>query len=171
MSIEELKCINENINIDEYLKFTEQVKKAMKNTEWFATYDKEELIEELKNKSKIWIYYNNEEPVCSMMFLPSTKESITKLGLNDYDYKLVADYGPIMVNIKYIGNKLQYQMLKKLDEYSLKQGYRYAVATVHPNNNYSSNNFIKDGFKEVETKQLSWGLRNIYFKTLIKEDL
>ena len=166
MNIEELKCINENINIEGYLQFTKKVQESMLNPEWLGSLDKEYLINQSQNGYKIWMYYINNEPVCSMMLMPTREETITKLNLK-YNYQEVADYGPMMVNIKYIGNSLQYQMLKQLDEYSIKQGYKYALATVHPDNIYSINNFIKDNFIEIGTRQFKRGLRNIYFKKLV----
>ena len=59
-----------------------------------------------------------------------------KFGL-DLNYREVVDYGPMFVNPKYVGNKLQYQMLQKIDKYSKMLGYKYAVGTIHPDNKYS----------------------------------
>ena len=69
---------------------------------------------------------------------------------------------------KYVGNKLQYQMLNELDKYSIDKNYNFVVATIHPDNIYSINNFIKDNFKQTSTKEFKRGLRNIYVKELIK---
>ena len=61
-------------------------------------------------------------------------------------------------------NRLQYQMLKELDNYCIKLGYKYAVRTIHPNNMYSINNLLKDDFELVGTKEFTRGIRNIYLK-------
>ena len=161
MKLSELTCINENINLDEYIGFREQVKEKMEHPEWLGDFTKEDLIKLLKNKSKIWIYYKQEEPVCSMMFIPSDEESLKKLEIKE---KEVADYGPMFVNQKYIGNGLQYQMLKELDKYSIKKGYKYAASTIHPDNIYSIKNLEKDDFKHTTTKEFRRGIRNIYLK-------
>ncbi len=81
----------------------------------------------------------------SMMSIPSNEEDMIKFDL-DLDYKEVIDYGPMFVNPKYVGNNLQYQMLKYLDEYVKSKSYKIAIGTVHPDNIYSINNLIKDGF-------------------------
>ena len=162
MKLKELYCINENINLDEYIIFRDQVKEKMEHPEWLGDFSKEDLLKLLNNNSKIWIYYINNEPVCSMMLIPSTKKTLTKFEIN-LDYHEVVDYGPMFVNFKYIGNKLQYQMLKEIDEYCLNLGYKYAVGTVHPDNFYSINNLLKD-FKYVNKKELKRGPRNIYLK-------
>ena len=78
-----------------------------------------------------------------MMTIPSSEKNMIKFEL-DLDYKKVIDYGPMFVNPKYVGNKLQYQMLNELDKYSIDKNYNFVVATIHPDNIYSINNFIKD---------------------------
>ena len=84
----------------------------------------------------------------------------------DKNFKDVVDYGPMFVNSKYIGNGLQFQMLKELDKYCLNLGYKYAVGTIHPDNLYSINNLVKDNFEQVNQKQFKRGIRNIYLKKL-----
>ena len=164
INIENLSVI-EKINIDKYLEFRKEVKLNMECPEWLGDFTKEDLEELLKKDSKIWIYYKEETPVCSMMLIPATKESLKSLQLN-YKEQDVVDYGPMFVNTKYIGNNLQYQMLKELDQISKKKGYNSAVVTVHPNNISSIRNLEKDNFKLLNTNQFERVIRNIYLKTL-----
>ena len=140
----------------------------MLNPEWLGDFSKADLNSLIKIGAKIWIYYTDNEPVCSMMIIPSSKKDLEKFGI-DLDYKVVVDYGPMMVNPKYVGNKLQYQMLLKEDEYCLENGYLYAASTVHPDNIYSVNNLLKDNFKFIGRKHFTRGVRNIYLKELVKK--
>ena len=114
------------------------------------------------NKS---VYYLNSVPVCSMMLIPADKKSLDKFGL-DLVVEEVVDYGPMMVRPEYVGNRLQYQMLKTIDNYSIANGYKYAAGTIHPENIYSINNLLKDDFKLIGQKEFKRGIRNIYLKTL-----
>lgn len=155
----------EKINIDQYIKFREQVKETMNNPEWLGDFTREDIELLLQENSKIWVYYSKEIPICSMMIIPATKKSLIKFELN-YKVQEVIDYGPMFVNPNYIGNNLQYQMLRELDEISRKKGYRYAVVTVHPDNMYSIRNLEKDKFKLINTKNFERGIRNIYLKEL-----
>lgn len=155
----------EKINIDQYIKFREQVKETMNNPEWLGDFTREDIELLLQENSKIWVYYSKEIPICSMMIIPATKKSLVKFELN-YKVQEVIDYGPMFVNPNYIGNNLQYQMLRELDEISRKKGYRYAVVTVHPDNIYSIRNLEKDKFKLINTKNFERGTRNIYLKEL-----
>lgn len=155
----------EKINIDQYIKFREQVKETMNYPEWLGDFTREDIELLLQENSKIWVYYSKEIPICSMMIIPATKKSLKKFELN-YKEQEVIDYGPMFVNPNYIGNNLQYQMLRELDEISRKKGYRYAVVTVHPDNMYSIRNLEKDKFKLINTKNFERGTRNIYLKEL-----
>ena len=89
LNLNELNCINENINLDEYIDFREKVKKQMEYPEWLGDLSKDDLIKLINSDSKIWIYYLNEEPVCSMMLIPSDEKSLLKLEL-PLDYKYAA---------------------------------------------------------------------------------
>lgn len=155
----------EKINIDQYIKFREQVKETMNNPKWLGDFTREDIELLLQENSKIWVYYSKEIPICSMMIIPATKKSLIKFELN-FKVQEVIDYGPMFINPNYIGNNLQYQMLRELDEISRKKGYRYAVVTVHPDNMYSIRNLEKDKFKLINTKNFERGTRNIYLKEL-----
>lgn len=166
MKLKELKCIDKNIDLDQYIEFRETVRKNMEHPDWLGSFSKEDLITMLNNNSKIWIFYLNDDPVCSTMIIPASEKSLAKFDLN-LDCCEVVDYGPVFVNPKYTGHRLQYQMLQMQDEYCKKIGYKYAVTTIHPDNLFSINNFIKDGFLLKDTKEFKRGIRNIYFKELI----
>lgn len=165
MKLEDLKCINDNVDLEKYIELREKVKENMQHPEWLGDFSKEDLIYLLSNNSKIWIYYLEKEPVCSMMLIPSTQKDLDKLGIK-LNYKEVADYGPMFVNPKFVGNGLQYQMLIELDNYVVNLGYKYAAGTIHPDNFYSINNLVKDNFKYQCTKEFTRGIRNIYLKEL-----
>ena len=165
MKLTDLKSVSKNIDIDEYIKFRESVKAEMEYPEWLGDFSKEDLLRMINNNSIIWIYYLENEPVCSMMVIPSTKQDLDRFEI-DLDYKKVVDYGPMFVNPKFVGNGLQYQMLKELKNYCTKLGYKYAIGTIHPDNIYSINNFIKDDFKLFEVKKFTRGTRNIYLKCI-----
>ena len=135
----------------------------MEYPEWLGDFTKEELISMQEGNTIIWIYYLDNDPVCSMMLIPSTEKSLRKFNIN-FDHEEVVDYGPMFVNPKYVGNKLQYQMLKDLDDYCTRLGYKYAVGTIHPDNIYSIRNLLKDDFELHGTKEFTRGIRNIYIK-------
>ena len=81
LNLNELNCINENINLDEYIDFREKVKKQMEYPEWLGDLSKDDLIQLINSDSKTWIYYLNEEPICSMMLIPSDEKSLLKMWI------------------------------------------------------------------------------------------
>lgn len=166
MKLDNLTCISEKIDIDKYINFRKQVKETMLYPEWLGDFNKEDIINMLNNNAKIWIYYLDNKPICSMILIPSDVKTLLKFNL-DLDYQKVVDYGPLFVDSKFRGCQLQLQMLKELDKYAIALGYKYAVTTVHPDNIYSINNLVKDGFKLINTKELKRGIRNIYLKKLV----
>ena len=167
LNLKDMTCISQNINLNQYIEFREYVKKHMEHPEWLGDFSEEDLEFLLKNGSKIWIYCLESTPVCSMMAIPADERTMKKFEI-DIDYNEIMDYGPMMVNPNFVGNNLQYQMLKELDLYSINNNYKYIISTIHPDNIYSINNFLKDDFKLVGQKALKRGIRNIYIKALHK---
>ena len=164
MKIEDLICkCDKSVDMDEYFKFRKKIKEGMPYPEWLRNRTNEEIISLLENNSKLWVYYLNDEIVCSMMLIPADKELLEKYGLNSND---TISYGSMIVNPKYRGNGLQYQMLKVLDKCSKDLGYTLAIGTVHPDNIYSTNNIIKDKFVYIERRILKSGIRDVYLKLL-----
>ena len=164
-SLNDLKCISENVDLDKYIEFRESVRARMEHPEWLGEIPKEGLQEMLDVGGKIWIYYDGDVPVCSIMFIPAGEDAKKYLEI-DIDYKLMGDIGPVFVNFDYLGYGLQMQMLKMYDEYLKSIGYRYQMTTVHPDNIYCSRNMEKHGLVRMGQKEFKRGIRNIYYKEM-----
>lgn len=165
INLNNLICVNENIDIDSYIKFREYIKKHMDKPDWLRELTKDELATMLVKDTKVWIYYIKDEIVCSMLVMKANEETMLKYGLalNQND---TIEYGSMIVNPKYVGNNLQFQMLLELEKYSKNNNFKYAIGAVHPLNVYSINNLLKNDFKQVAFKELERGPRNIYFKKI-----
>ena len=169
ITLEELKCESENVDLYRYITLLEIVKEDMQFPEWVWDLDRELLDKLMANKSKIWLYSLKEKLICSMIMIPTTREKIEEFGLRLYEDD-VMEYGPMFVHPAYTGNHLQLQMMKKLDEYVPTLGYKYSVCTVHPDNAYAIDNIEKDGFVLKKRKRINVGLRDIYLKEYEKRD-
>lgn len=166
MKLNDFKEISENIDIDSYLNFYTMVREKMEHQEWLGTFTEEELLDILNHKGKIFIYYDGNEIVCSFMYIPIEQKTLEKHSIN-VDEQLVGACGPIMVSPKYIGNKLQQQMLDILDDYCLAVGNTYVFTKFSSDNIFSKNNFIKNGYEYIETYTSSKGeKKDIYLKKL-----
>ena len=164
MKLDELYLLKDDeIDLDKYFKFYMDVKNSMKHPEWLGVIPKDEVINILNNGGKLWIYKNDDDIVASIMYIPTKNESLKKHNI-DYDESIVGSVGPTMVNQKYVGNGFMKQMLKVLNDYVLSNNLRYMMTKTHPDNLYSINNFINDGYELVDSYISSDGPRNVYLK-------
>ncbi len=164
--LDEFTCVDEDIDLDEYIRFRENVRDRMSEPSWLGDISKEGLQEMLDVGGKIWMYYDGEIPVCSIMFIPAGDDVSEHLDMIDIDYMVTGDIGPLFVNFDYLGNGLQKQMLKVYDEYLKSKGYKYVMTTIHPDNVYCRQNMEEYGLKQVAQKVFKRGIRNVYFKEL-----
>ena len=123
IKLEDLRCVSENIDLDYYIEFRESVRSRMDEPEWLGEIPKEGLESMLSIGGKIWMYYLNDVPVCTWMFIPAGEDAKEDLEMEGIDYNLMGDIGPVFVNFDYLGNGLMYQMLIKFDEYLKSIGF------------------------------------------------
>lgn len=147
--LEELKCISENVDLDDYLSLYKYVRDNMEHPEWLGTFTKDEIINILNNNGKIWLYYDNKKLVCSMFYIPIKEKSLLKhnIYLQEED---IGSLGPIMVSPDYIGNGYQNQMMKVLENYIKRIHKKYIFTKVCSDNIYSLNNMIKNNYQVVD---------------------
>ncbi len=92
------------------------------------------------------------------------------IGLSQEELGKVAHMESVAILPEYRGNGLQYVLMNTAEEELRKQGYRYLMCTVHPENIYSKNNIIKQGYQVVMTKEKYGGyLRDILLKELFQD--
>ena len=84
MKLSDFKEISDNINLDEYLYLYNYVRDNMDHPEWLGTSAKDEIKEILNNGGKIWMYYDNDIPVCSVFYIPTSNKSLKKHNI-DYE--------------------------------------------------------------------------------------
>ena len=98
------------------------------------------------------------------------KESKDNLGdyleLSQPQLMEVAHMESIAVLPEFQGRHIQKSLIEWAESY-LKNDYSYCMATVHPENVYSLNNFLSLGYKIVVTTKKYGGLpRHVLYKTL-----
>jgi len=145
MKLSDLVCVNENVNLDDYLELYDFVRDNMEHPEWLGTFSREEIIDIINNGGKIWLYYDEDNLVCSMFYIPVKNKTLRKHNIT-YDESDTGSLGPIMVSPLYVGNGLQRQMMDVLDNYCKSINKKYIFTKVHSDNLYSINNIIKNGY-------------------------
>lgn len=147
MELKELKCIDENIDIDLYQKYYKYVRDNMEHPEWLGTFTNEEIKSFLDDGGKIWMYYDSDKFVGSVFYFPTTtKKSLLKHNI-DVDPDYTSALGPVIVSPEYVGNGFQYKMQQVYNEYAKKQGKKYSFTKAHADNIYSIRNILKDNYK------------------------
>lgn len=149
VKLNDLQEVSNNVNLDDYLSLYQYVREHMENPEWLGTFTREEIVDILKIGGRIWLYYDNEIPVCSMFYIPATNKSLKKHHI-DYDESITGSLGPIMVRCEYVGNGLQKQMQDVLNKYVKEIGKEHMFTKAHSDNIYSIRNILNDGYKVVD---------------------
>ena len=163
MKLSDFKEVSNNVNIDDYLYLFNYVRDNMEHPEWLGTFTKEEIVELLGIGGKIWLYYDKDDPVCSVFYIPCSNKALKKHNVN-YDESITGSLGPIMVRKEYIGNGLQYAMLQVLNEYVESIGKKHMFTKAHADNIYSINNILKDSYKVVDEYENERGPMKAFVK-------
>lgn len=149
MKLSELRVVSDNVNIDDYLFLYNYVRDNMEHPEWLGTFTRDEIEDILNIGGKIWMYYDKDDPVCSVFYIPVSNKSLKKHNV-EYDESVTGSLGPIMVRKEYVGNGLQTAMLEVLNKYVKSIGKTHMFTKAHSDNIYSIRNIIKDGYKVVD---------------------
>ena len=62
----------------------------------------------------------------------------------------------VVVLPEYRGMHLQYEMMQTAERKLHKEGYRYLLCTVHPENKFSRENVKRQGYKKITDKRKIW---------------
>ncbi len=91
-------------------------------------------------------------------------------GLPEEELPKVAHMDSAAVLPRYRGNALQFRLMQAAEADLRAAGFRYLMGTVHPDNVYSMNNVLKQGYRVIGEKQKHGGKRRaILFKDLSTE--
>jgi ribosomal protein S18 acetylase RimI-like enzyme len=89
------------------------------------------------------------------------------IGLPEEELEQVAHMESIAILSEYRGHGLQYSLMQTAEEELRQRGYRYLMCTIHPDNVYSKNNAIRQGYEVVMTKEKYGGfIRDILLKKI-----
>lgn len=88
-------------------------------------------------------------------------------GLPQEELSMVAHMDSVAVLPRYRGHRLQRRLMETAQEDLRRQGCRYLMCTVHPDNCYSRNNVIGQGYESVTIKEKYGGhIREIFLKRI-----
>ena len=100
-----------------------------------------------------------------MLYVPQCIEEDHFHDLNLQGNYKSANQKLFLVREGYRGLGLQRKLIREVEKIALARGYNLLCTTVAPNNDFSINNFLKEGYVYAKTEEKYGGLmRNLYYK-------
>lgn len=145
----------------------------MEHKEWYVADNAEYTAEKLNTgKGIVYKALEQETGVMAAVFMATYpgdgEENLGReIGLSGEELQKVAHMESIAILPEYRGNRLQYRMMQVAEQELKDSGYRYLMCTVHPENHYSRENILRQGYHVVTTKEKYGGyLRDILLKEI-----
>ncbi len=156
-------------DIDEILALQDKVHSAMAKKEWFANTSRTELESAFERKYPAVAVESSKKTVAFAYLILSPDNSQSLCQYADFDIKpyfgndCVLD--TVFVDPDYVGYGIQSLLIDFLTNLAFENGKTSVWATVHPDNIFSSQNFIKCGFVKANSKPVEkhGGLRDVFF--------
>jgi len=153
------------------MEFQKNVIEEMLNKEMYAPLTKEEFLEPVTTaQGEVGMLYYGEELIAiAVLNAKPQKEILDKYELDDTDG--VGIYDSVMVKKEYRGNKLQVKLTNYINDIAKnKYKLKKVVATVHPENIWSKNNFEETKYKALKIISIYNSTRIVYVKDLTKKE-
>lgn len=158
---------------DLFVEIINKVWEEMEEKEWFAADVPEYTRNVLKEGRGIGYKAIEEESgdvagVFMVMIPGESQDNLGyDLGMPVTDLQKSAHMESIAIISKYRGNHLQYRMMQEAERYLREQGFHYLMCTIHPDNTFSLNNALRQGYEIMMTKEKYGGyLRHILLKKI-----
>ena len=150
--------------IDEVMKLQNLISKSIENKEIFAVTSREEFEEYFLENGKILGCVTKEKSkliaIGVLVRFGYNKENYGyDLGIEGEKLLKIGQIDTVAVLEEYRGNKLQYLLIKYLEELAQSMGINIMCATVSPYNKYSLYTFEKLGYQVKKDKLKYGGLR------------
>lgn len=163
-------------DLDELNNLMSHAHETMEHPEWFAADDETYLRKHLKKENGFIVTAraeNDNQSLAGFFVIKYPEFSKNHLGrllhFSDTELTQTIYMDSAVVSPDFQGNHLQSQMLKNAEAQLQKQfAPCFCLATVHPDNRFSLNNMIKNGYEIQLTTTLYGGLtRHVLLKKLI----
>ena len=160
-------------SLEEAVRLVRNTAEKMKEKSWFVAESLEEF-DRWMRKNQGWLYVARDRSsgqLAGMFFvvLPGLEEENLgyDIGMQGRQLYECAIMDTVVVLPEYRGMHLQYEMMQTAERKLRKEGYRYLLCTVHPENKFSRENVKRQGYKKMLTKEKYGGfLRDIWMKEL-----
>ena len=164
-NIEDIRIhIIEKTELDKLLLFQKNIIDNMKYKEWFVPLTQEEFLTPIEGRDNAFFLTYDNEIIGLLVLTCDIPDVLEEYKLPKGTYMLIDS---IMVKDEYRGHGLQRKMLQFAYKRAKKLKMDGLVATIHPDNLYSLNNFYVENYKLLHKLNIHGGPRNIVIKNVI----
>lgn len=139
--------------------------------DWYAIDDRDFVCRHINDEGVTLLAFCKCE-ITGFMIVRFPKLNDDNLGqyisLDNEELLKVAHMESVAIDKRYIGLKLQQKLMIAAEKSIDKSGYKYIMATAHPDNKYSVNNFKVLNYKVVAEDIKYGGLKRIIFVKNLK---
>ena len=135
----------------------------MENKDYFYPLTKEEFLTPILNKDNAYFIKKQNEVIALFVATCDIPDVLKEYELSNYNVMLIDS---IMVIEKFRGYGLQRKVLEFLFKRVKELKLDGLVATVHPDNIYSLNNFLSSGYEIINKLIIHGGTRYILYKNI-----
>lgn len=162
--------------VSDYIAIAEVIQKvyeSMENKEWYVADNADYTYKMLSTGMGMGYIArcreNGEIAGIFMVTFPGDSENNlgNDIGLSREQLLKTAHMDSAAVLPKYRGNHLQYLLMQKAEAVLRALGYHYLLCTIHPDNRYSKENALRQGYRVMKTTEKYGGyLRDILMKVI-----
>lgn len=156
-------------DLEDFINLLSQVREQMEHKEWFYL-DPPDVVRKMMHKSmmELWVAIEGDRLAGALSILhPGLSEFNYgyDLGFSEEMLRKVVCMDTAAVHPAYRGIGLQRRLLE-VAEAQLKGAERYLLCTIHPENRFSLNNALKEGYEIRRTLEKYGSVRHILCKKI-----
>lgn len=159
-------CFLSEEKLDEALTLRNNIRSKVAIQDWYASVTREEYAHLLKNGFALTCVADNKIVAVCLCVLEDA-EYAHEVYDDRVTQKICADYSDTFVHEDYRGNGLQHMLEEKMEAICLENGKTILLGTVHPDNKYSYDNFIRSGYEVVMRKDMYGGLDRYIMRKIL----
>lgn len=161
-------------DLDSIMAIMETAVQTANQADWFVADNRDFVKRHLRQEGFVLLADNQNQQTAGFLIVRFPGLAMDNLGLEFDDSKdrllKTAHIETVAVLPDFRGNGLQVRLVQAAETLLSQTPYCYFMATVHPDNHYSLNSMIRQGYRILSTTTKYGGLdRHILYKNLDKE--
>lgn len=158
-------------DLEGFIELLTEVREGMEQKDWFFL-DPPEVFREMMEEGvmDLWVAMDGERMAGALDILYPAYEDYNygyDLGFDREQLLKVVNMDTAAVRSDYRGRGIQGRLLEAAEHWLTGQGERYLLCTIHPDNRFSLDNALKQGYKIEKTGPKYGSVRHFLSKKLI----